>query len=117
MVHSGSFIRLLPGDGTTEIAARLLPLLETIFDVSASRSTTESAGWDFSMEIVPGFSPMAYRLTVGEGKICLNAGSAEALWEGVLHFLTVFGHRTDGTVGQLYPYEKDYDPIRDSIDR
>ena len=35
MVHSGSFIRLLPGDGTTEIAARLLPLLETIFDVSA----------------------------------------------------------------------------------
>lgn len=116
MVHSGSFIRLLPGDGTTEIAARLLPLLETIFDVPASRSTTESAGWDFSMEIVPGFSPMAYRLAVGEGKICLNAGSAEALWEGVLHFLTVFGHRTDGTVGQLYPYEKDYDPIRDSID-
>lgn len=116
MFQSAASIRIMTDDTTRRTGERLLPFLADIFAVPVFLTSADPADCVFSLEITSGMTPMAYNLTVTENRIILKAGSEEALWEGAVHFLTAFGNRTDGTAPQLYPYMKDYDPIRDSID-
>ncbi|MBR4960439.1 MAG: hypothetical protein IKY52_06050 [Clostridia bacterium] len=116
MVQSCTSIRLMPDENACSAADRLLPILSDTFRVPVTLSPAENTETVFSLVVTEKLSPMTYRLSVGENGIHLTAGTAEALWEGVVHFLTVFGYRTDNPAPVLYPYEKDYDPIRDSMD-
>ena len=98
------------------IGKRLLPLLQGAFGVPVSFSRPEIPDWEFCPGLTDDLSRMGYHLTVQEKRICLLAGSFEALWEGAVHFLTVFGHRIGGSVPRLYAYDRTYDPITDSMD-
>ena len=116
MVQSTASIYLTADTGADRVKERLLPLLEQTFRMPVISSPAEDTAYTVSLTVTQELPPMAYHLLVNENSVRLSAGTEEALWEGAVHFLTVFGHRTDGIPPVLYPYEKQSDPCRDSID-
>lgn len=116
MYSPACFFRLLADDDTRPVGERFLPLAEAAFGVPVSFSLTKTPGWEILLGLNPEYSSMAYSISVREGQVWLQGGSADALWEGALVFLAEFGTRVNGVCPPLRPYDRTYDPIADSLD-
>ena len=113
--------RLLTDDDTRPVGERFLPLAETAFGVPVLFPTSadparEIPDWEIVLSLTSDLSPMAYRLSVREGQVCVTGGSADSLLEGALQFLTLYGNRVDGAFPLLKACDIVYNPIADSLD-
>jgi len=116
MSNSMKSLWLLTDDNTLAVGERFLPLARTTFRIPVSFEQPAEPDRTLRLALSPALSPMAYQVTVREEQISIQAGSAEALWEGAVHFLTVFGTRVDDVLPVPREYTYNYDPVRNSLD-